>query len=744
MSKSPSKTATDRNLRVEYYDWSRWLPMFTSVAFALAVALVIARGISSDFLREAFDAVPGGDAAPHAGLPDTAVSLDLLCFLPALLVLIRRALDRTYVLRFSIAHALFLALALLAWVSTFWSADRFAAGVGGFHFLAAAAVCWAGSQLVRSWQRLRVIGAMAAGILAVIALQGIFYRTVELADLQRMIEKDKARIMAERGWTADSFAWKQFSRKVANGEMLGFYTSPNTTAAMIVTLAAIVAALAAQRLRDRDEPVWPIALIVVVLASLYVLYFTGARAALVTPIIAIALIAIGWKFGARLSQRRRTVFAAACGFAAVCTSGVIGHGLYHGTLLHDSLTFRWKYWLGSAAVFKDHWLTGVGYGNFGYSYLAHRLPEASEEIKDPHNLFVRAFVELGVVGGLLMIGFLVRLAWEITRPILPPSPTAQPALATKPGLGLVLAIAILASLLNTFAAIDFARDPGYVATELLRRLLMLGLLLLTFAAASVRSAKSVHLDDRPAPLLLLGLIAAVAVFLVHNLIDFALFEPGPMLLFALLCGALIGVRGESLAGRKKWNRASVALTGAALTAWLVALIAFVLPLVDAETRAQRGDDLLRANNPRAATAAYKYAFDNAPLRNADYAYRAGRSLIIENRDPAETELWLSQAIAANLKDGNYRLTRASFQLSQPDNKQNRRQIIADLQSAVALDPNNIQSRLRLAETFDRFGDRSKASEQYRKTIELNDQLNSDEPKRLPAADLDRIKLLIIK
>ena len=67
--------------------------------------------------------------------------------------------------------------------------------------------------------------------------------------------------------------------------------------------------------------------------------------------------------------------------------------------------------MGSLAVFKEHPMLGVGWSNFGLHYLAHRLGQAPEEIKDPHNFLVRFFTELGLVGGVLVI--LWQLVWAL-------------------------------------------------------------------------------------------------------------------------------------------------------------------------------------------------------------------------------------------------------------------------------------------------------------------------------------------
>ncbi len=64
-------------------------------------------------------------------------------------VMLRRAVDKTYIVRFSIGEALFLLLALWAAISTVWSSDRYAALIESSHLVAAAAIFWAMAQLVQ-------------------------------------------------------------------------------------------------------------------------------------------------------------------------------------------------------------------------------------------------------------------------------------------------------------------------------------------------------------------------------------------------------------------------------------------------------------------------------------------------------------------------------------------------------------------------------------------------------------------
>src|SRR4051812_33498813 len=72
----------------------------TGLAMALALGLVVARACMTETLREPFSGVSAGEiAAPRPAGPATSLVLDLVCAVPLLLVLGRRALDRGYRLR---------------------------------------------------------------------------------------------------------------------------------------------------------------------------------------------------------------------------------------------------------------------------------------------------------------------------------------------------------------------------------------------------------------------------------------------------------------------------------------------------------------------------------------------------------------------------------------------------------------------------------------------------------------------
>ena len=71
------------------------------------------------------------------------------------------------------------------------------------------------------------------------------------------------------------------------------------------------------------------------------------------------------------------------------------------------MLYRWQYWQGAwgvitggatgvwQAVSSPFFWWGVGPGNFGGPYLKYKLPQASEEILDPHNLFLDVWAMAG-------------------------------------------------------------------------------------------------------------------------------------------------------------------------------------------------------------------------------------------------------------------------------------------------------------------------------------------------------------
>ena len=640
-----------------------WL---TQAAFVLTLALVIARATMLETVRTESLGAPGTAGAPVGPGPAAGLVLDLLCCLPALCVLARRVVDRNYILRLSWSHLLLALLASWTLASVAWSADKFAAAVSAAHWAAALVLLWSTSQLVQSWLRLRVLAGVAFALLLVLVAQGYYYRFLDLPDLQRRWHDSHDELLRDAGLEANSREAIQMGKNIETGEVSGFTVSRNSFAAELVLLGVITAGIALQRRYDRDPVWWGVPLWITIALALVLLYrYVQSKTAYITPLLAVILLSSVWRWRAWLAQHANAAYAGGVAVFFLGVAAVVGHGLKHGTLVHSSLTFRWQYWVGAARLYAHHPLLGVGWANFGANYLAFRLPAAPEEPKDPHNYLVRAFVELGAVGGTLMLLWMLRLWWECTRPATPIGPLDESARQSSYGprttIPFITLIALGGVVISTMASTDWNATPAWIFLELFRRGAFLLLLIGGIGVACIRGLGRQELDDRPAPWILYAMLVALGLFLLHNLIDFSMFEVGPMFLLALSAGGALGVR---LPPRQRMRHGTVLAAGALIIAsigWLVAAGAFVAPVVGAEAFAADADTAFRRGNPNAAAQQLWDAFQKVPI-NGDYAFRAAVAARAAQSSPLIVRQMLQSATAADPSAGKYWTALAAYSI----------------------------------------------------------------------------------
>jgi tetratricopeptide (TPR) repeat protein len=701
----------------------------TQLALLLVIVLVIARATINEILRDPFEAAPGQAYTPVGPGPAVSLVLSLMCFVPALLVLARRVLDPEYRLARVWSPLVWVGLGVFALVSTAWASDRFAAAVHATTFAAAGAIAWAAAQTVRSWARFRLVSAVLAALLMVYLSQGIYYRQVELPDLQRTVERQKERILQERGFEPGSFAATQFLQRITSGEMVGFGASPNSYAACLVMLGLVGLGVVVQGVRDKRDAVLLVLPVAAVALTVYVGLFTRSRTAALTPVVGVALVAMAIALRPLAARFRKGLFLAGVGGFTLAAAGVVVYGLQTNSLPGDSLNFRWRYWVASWELFQEHLARGVGYANFGASYLAHRLPAAAEEIRDPHNLFVRFACELGLAGVAACVLWLLATTWEASRPALSPVPKTR----GLPVGAIPLALAATAAtFINVVASVDFSADWAFVTIEMFKRLMFLGVMIVGGSTLLIASRNSAAADDRPGQLLPLFFAAGAFAFLLHNLIDFAIFEPAPMVLSALLVGALLGVRAPD-GDRVSASRLARPAAGVAVVVLACMLIAaftrFVFPVLLAEGRARLGDQLLREDRATSAAAAFEQAFATVPY-NGHYASRAARAHMFARGDLGRVRALLDAASNADPMAIRPLLDRARLETQLPADLGDLASADRCFRRALELNPNEVVIRLDLASLLERLGKAEDAREQIRTALRYDDLLDAAEPKRL--------------
>lgn len=153
------------------------------------------------------------------------------------------------------------------------------------------------------------------------------------------------------------------------------------------------------------------------LLLVWTLLLTKSRTAVVGVLAGGLVLLTGWglvRLRQRVSQpgtwRRGLVWGAAIVVVlAVVPLGLVQSGVWDAEVLQEapkSLQFRWNYWVASGRLIAESPVLGVGLGQFQSSYLRVKVPEASEEILDPHQMFLEAWLNGGVLAflGLCLIG----------------------------------------------------------------------------------------------------------------------------------------------------------------------------------------------------------------------------------------------------------------------------------------------------------------------------------------------------
>lgn len=669
-----------------------------------------------EVLRDPMDVRPGSDPVPRFAGPAASVGVDLLCCLPAMLVLLRALLDRTFT--FARCRSVLPMALLSGWMllSTAWASDKYAALVLACHWTAATVLLWAVAQLVRDWVKVRIVTAVAAGLLPVfvaVAWQG---RT-QTQDNVKYFREHKAEILSRNGIEPGSFGEQQFERKIMLGESFGFFTSPNTFGGAGSLLMVLTLGLLVQAVADGEKRQWAIVtLAILLLAGVVLMAWTRSRGAIATlGLAALAFVALG--YGREwLARRSRAAYVTGAAIVVFGILAVAGHGVHHGRLPTSTLTFRWQYWVGSAGVFRDHPIHGIGWGNFGLDYLAHRLPSAPEEVKDPHNLLVRFFVELGLVGGALALAWLAWLWWELTRPTEPEAtPTTGPDVIKFVG-----AVAAAAFVIYLIAGVDWAHDV--VENFLFPHLLYLGMLILVPSLIALRSLTSQAPDDRPAPWVLYGLLLGAGGMLIHNLIDFSLFEPGLTLLFALVAGAALGARQAAVQPRPAARTAKLALPAAG-AGWLAAAALIWVSLVREASLNAEADEAVRAGRVTAAAPLYEAANRAAWGMNADDELR-----VAAVSPPGERLAHFRAALQESPHDARLYSNVAEELMTGPT--PDAGEVKRNFETALRLNPNDVPLRLRYADALVKLGDPVLGRAEYVEALRYNDMLDKAENKRL--------------
>ena len=284
-------------------------------------------------------------------------------------------------------------------------------------------------QLLRGAVEARAMITVMIALAAGLSGYGLYQRSVEMPRDEEEYKLDPdATAHAAGVWApAGSPQRQHLEDRLKNREPMATFALTNSLAAMLapwLVLAIGIAASCSTR-RKAVRCILPALLIAACLA------LTKSRSSYVAVAVGLALWGLAKVFrtrrvrkdGAQVSRTRRVPAAilGAALAAAVLLAALWAAGLPPSLLAAKaakSFGYRLQYWQATLRMIAEHPLAGCGPGNFQDAYTAYKLPEASEEVADPHNFLLEVWATAGTPAMLALVALLASFAWRMgTVPI---------------------------------------------------------------------------------------------------------------------------------------------------------------------------------------------------------------------------------------------------------------------------------------------------------------------------------------
>jgi O-antigen ligase len=502
-------------------------------------------------LRTTYTEGPAAQSTTPANLNDNLYSLSVsaVLFLSFVFWFICGFCSKRFLYRFT-AVEIGLCLFCIAVVSAgFAASNKRAAITDAVCLIAPVLMAVLLVQILDSQSKIKLVLAVIAALGVVSACQCAEQFFVSNQAMIAQYEQAPSTMLEPLGIQSGSFQQFLFEHRLYSRDVRGFFTTGNSAGSFAILASFAAVALFIDKFKNRQsQPSGPLSLItcgVAVAVVVFGLIITRSKGAIAASLIASAMFVAFLYFGNWLKMRKKAILLVCLLFFIAAGCAVVAYGLTHERLPGgNSMLVRWQYWLAAAKMYTDHPFTGVGPGNFAHFYTHYKPAAAMESVADPHNFLLSVLTQYGPLG---LIGFLAMLFIPLWRTI--PSSSIEKKQANHQPSFRTLAITYLtiisiALLLirpmimpvitgDTIDVIIYVIFTLYVAPV---TAFAVGFWLLT---ANTKSRVTGH--GSRVTYISAALFCALLGSTLHNLIDFAIFEPPVFTAFWAIAACLIAL-----------------------------------------------------------------------------------------------------------------------------------------------------------------------------------------------------------
>jgi len=597
-------------------------------------------------------------------------------------------------------------------------------------------------QILDSPSKVKVVLAVIAA-LGIVSAYRCWEQHSENEHLIEFYEQNPEAALAQQHIAPNSLKHFQFEHRLYSKDISGFFTTSNSAGSFALLASFAVITFFIDRHKNRNfDPlgfVWLITCGIVVAVVIFGLVITASKGAIGAALVAAAIFVAYLCFGGWLNRHRKAilVFCLLLGLAAGCA--IAWYGLTYGRLPGgNSMLVRWQYWHASAQMYADHPFTGVGPGNFANYYPHYKPAAALETVADPHNFVLTILTQYGPIGLIAFLAMIFVPLWTVSSPKSVSSPLeahqSEPAFKK---LAIVLAIIVSAALLF-IRPIVFPMPPAASPQERKAGILILYIMpVIVFIAGFLLVA----VGQRPAKkssisITIAALFCAVLGVALHNLVDFAIFEPGVYTTFWAIAACLIALDYQRKSQPQLVLSPTPLAKVVAVAAALVMLGVYVYfvwqPVYNSTAKIQQAQEAAsvgefeKAHNLLTAAAKDDSLSPTPSLLNGRlYLQRFIDSQPKQTNLLFQSEKHLREAIRRNEANfGNFeRLTEVYNQWAEASTLKKDDLLTKAFDSAnraVELYPGAGRLRIELAEIVEKLSKTDFAIQQYQKAIEIED------------------------
>ncbi|MDD5326464.1 MAG: O-antigen ligase family protein [Phycisphaerae bacterium] len=457
-------------------------------------------------------------------------------------------------------------------------------------------------QILDSPSKIKLVLTVIAALGVVSAHQCVEQFFVSNKAVIAQYEQNPQTMLQTFGIQPGSFQQFLFEHRLYSKDVRAFFTTGNSAGSFAILACFAALALFIDKFKNRRTGQYTLVSLItsgiVVSVVIFGLIITRSKGAIAASLIAAAMFVAFIYLGNWLNSHKKAILFVCLIFFIAAVFAISAYGLAHDRLPGgNSMLVRWQYWHASAKMYADHWRTGVGPGNFAHFYTHYKPAAAIESVSDPHNFLLSVLTQYGPLG---LIGFLALFILPLWKsfPVVslsnPPgkqdSPRQlqpQPNFRTLAITYLTIVSAALLFIRPMIMPSNYGDTPNviiYVVFTLYVTPVIAFILGSWFLTTGTKQAAS---NGSRATYITAALFCAAIGLLLHNLIDFAIFEPPVFTAFCAIIACLIAADFKQKAfALKPALPAKIILTSAAL-ALIAAYLFYAWAPVAKTTKIQR-------------------------------------------------------------------------------------------------------------------------------------------------------------